>query len=71
MYPTIEALRQTSEAGVFLIRFLGHEERALRAVSNRARRRARGVGAAGTGAGERVDRNSLLKLIIQIGKMAI
>jgi len=23
MYPTIEALRQTSEAGVFLIRFLG------------------------------------------------
>lgn len=45
MYPTIEALRQTSEAGVFLIRFHGHEERAWRAVSSRVRRggaRARG-----------------------------
>ncbi|KYM95413.1 hypothetical protein ALC62_13841 [Cyphomyrmex costatus] len=31
MYPTIEALRQTSEAGVFLICFLAHEERARRA----------------------------------------
>ncbi|KYM85007.1 hypothetical protein ALC53_04795 [Atta colombica] len=28
MYPTIEALRQTSKAGVFLICFLAHEERA-------------------------------------------
>ncbi|KYN42830.1 hypothetical protein ALC56_02632 [Trachymyrmex septentrionalis] len=31
MYPTIEALRQTSKAGVFLICFLAHEERARRA----------------------------------------
>lgn len=64
MYPTIEALRQTSEAGVFLIRFLAHEERSWRAVSNGVRRGVqRSEGEA--------DRNSLLKLIIQIGKMAI
>lgn len=44
MYPTIEALRQTSEAGVLHARprFLSHEERgeARRAVSNRVRRGA-------------------------------
>jgi len=65
MYPTIEALRQTSKAGVFLICFLAHEERA---------RRARLVTEFDEGYSIRegkADRNSLLKLIIQIGKMAI
>jgi len=74
MYPTIEALRQTSEAGVFLIRFLGPRgnERCERLATNQVRRGARWIGARREGrAGERVDRNSLLKLIIQIGKMAI
>jgi len=32
MYPTIEALRQTSEAGIFLIRF-PHEKRGERLVT--------------------------------------
>ncbi|KYN28780.1 hypothetical protein ALC57_01743 [Trachymyrmex cornetzi] len=65
MYPTIEALRQTSKAGVFLICFLAYEERA---------RRARLVTEFDEGYSVRegkADRNSLLKLIIQIEHDAI
>lgn len=67
MYPTIEALRQTSEAGVFLIRFHRFHggTSAAGAVSSRVRRGGTAFG------GGLADRNSLLKLIIQIGKMAI